>query len=93
MQNPKDNPRVVMLKKKLQSEFFDLLYSLEYNLEERNLKWFDCMRETLKELCESITSVKNANEGRQNLNLLEMIAQRNKLNRKISTLKKETLKK
>jgi hypothetical protein len=86
-----DNPRVIMLKNKLLERFFDLINSWEQNTIESNMRWFEGIRTELKEFDESIISVNEANKSRQKINLSELMNQRNKLNRQISTLKKATL--
>ena len=82
-----DNPRVAKIKNKALIEIFDIINSFEYNCLEANKKCWDGCFEELKE---SIELVEKANEGRRRFNLSQLQKQRNKLNRQISTLKKQT---
>ena len=86
-----ENQRVKMLKDKLLEEFFDLINSWEQNSIESNMKWFEEVKEKLEELNQAIESIDKANRTREKFNLKELTAQRNKLNREISTLKKVEL--
>lgn len=88
-----DNPRVKKLKEKILETFFDIINSWELNNTEGNFELFDCLKQDLKELDEAIKSVYEANKSRENINLQELITERNKLNRRISTLKKATFNK
>jgi len=87
-----ENQRVKMLKDKLLEEFFDLINSWEQNSIESNMKWFEEVKEKLEELNQAIESIDKANRTREKFNLKELTAQRNKLNREISSLKKAQLK-
>lgn len=88
-----DNPEVAEKKNKILEEFFNFLNSFEYNSMDSHKMWWDGMFEELKELEKLIKKVWKSNKARAKLNLSQLTAKRNKLNREISTLKKATLNK
>ncbi len=87
-----ENLKVKSLKEKILAEAFEIINSFEYNCLETNQKcWEGICIEYFVKLNEYIGQIHKNNQGRKTFNLSQLQNQRNKLNRQISQLKKETL--
>lgn len=86
-----DNPRVCKFKNKIIEEVFDIVNGWEYNSEKVNFDCWKGLSAYINDLNKAVNDANRDNHSRENAKLQILTAERNKLNREISTLKKANL--